>query len=176
MGLILGGDPGQSMSLDEDARRALSVALAHDENNVLTSLRAENELLKTVMKNRYLRAALNLIDAKKERVAAPPATPRSNAYAIIQGKTLRPYYNGNSDPSFHIPISEKRAMITGLLALGYHIIDTSETVHTPGRVSLMVYWTLSAADMRMFFEAICSKGREAGSFPAVLHLASPNPV
>ena len=159
------------MSLDEDARRALNVALAHDENNLLTGLRAENELLKTVMKNRYLRAALNLIDAKKERVAVPPASPRSIAYAMIKDGTLGPYYSGNSDPSFHIPISERRAMITGLLALGYHIIDYSKTVRTPGRVSLYVFWSpLSAADMQILFEAVCPE-RTAG-----LHLASPNPV
>ena len=164
------------MSLDEDARRALNVALAHDENNLLTGLRAENELLKTVMKNRYLRAALNLIDAKKERVAVPPASPRSIAYAMIKDGTLGPYYSGNSDPSFHIPISERRAMITGLLALGYHIIDYSKTVSNPARVSLVVCWSpVSAADMQILFEALCP-GAQHWKRPAVLHLASPNPV
>jgi hypothetical protein len=166
------------MSLDEDARRALNVALAHDENNLLTGLRAENELLKTVMKNRYLRAALNLIDKERvervERVAAPPASPRSIAYARIKDGTLGPYYSGNSDPSFHIPISEKRAMIMGLCALGYHIIDYSKLELNHGRVSLHVFWSpLSAADMQILFEAVCSKPGGGGF---VLHLASPNPV
>lgn len=136
-----------------------------------------------MMKNRYLRAALNLIDAKKEHDAnaGHPETVEP-VDATIDEETLGPYYSdyGDVPDAFQIPNSEKRAMITGLCALGYHVVDLSQALE---RVILKLIWwhvpgfpNLKASNMQAVFVGITRVTRERGLPDPVLHLASPNPL
>ena len=169
------------MSLDGRSRQALSVVLHHDRDALVSRQREEIGRLRTMMKNRYLRAALNLIDAKKERDANsghPEAVP---VCATIDEEALGPYYSnyGDEPEDFHIPVCEKRAMITGLCALGYHVVDLSQAFE---RVMLQVFWwhvpgfpNLKASEMQAFFVGVTRVTREKGLHDPELHLASPNP-
>mmetsp|Transcript_20472 Transcript_20472/g.66233 ORF Transcript_20472/g.66233 Transcript_20472/m.66233 type:complete len:177 (+) Transcript_20472:185-715(+) len=176
------------MSLDGRSRQALSVVLHHDRDALVSRQREEIERLKTMMKNRYLRAAMNLIDAKKEHDAnLGPSETRHVEFVNIYKETIGSYYSdyGDQPENFHIPVSEKRAMITGLCALGYHVVDMSQTyAHMHGDVSLKVCWwptpgfpNLDAANMEAVLEGLTRGAQDAGALPLpVLHLASPNPL
>ena len=170
------------MSLDGRSRQALSVVLHHDRDALVSRQREEIGRLRTMMKNRYLRAALNLIDAKKEQDANsghPETVERVGA--TIWEATLGPYYsNGDEPEDFHIPVCEKRAMITGLCALGYHVIDVSQQFE---RVMLQVCWwhypgfpNLSVVNMQFVLEGFARVARERDLPAPELHLASPNPA
>ena len=178
------------MSLDGRSRQALSVVLHHDRDALVSRQREEIERLKTMMKNRYLRAALNLIDAKKEHDANAGHPEKEHLVTLsINEETLGPSYSvdGDEPDEFQVSVSEKRAMITGLCALGYHVVDASQTHGLD--VYLVVCWgaisgswgaisgtPYKPARMQRYFEGYCTGPREQGEPLPVLHLASPNPL
>ena len=167
-----------------NVKSALRVVLRHDDSNELRRLREENDRLKSMLTNRYLRSVLNLLATREITMA------ENGLVQAVGDVVLSRFYDSNDEVNeielAKVPVSEKLAIIPSLCALGYSVIsETTSPLPEPiGDHHFLVIWrkddrpepdrvTADAANLY----AICCEFAEARDDPLpVLHPASATPL
>ena len=167
-----------------NVKSALCVVLRHDDSNELRRLREENDRLKSMLTNRYLRSVLNLLATREITMAGN---------GLVQGLgdvVLSRYYDSNDEVNeielAKVPVSEKLAIIPSLCALGYSVISgtTSPLPEPIGDHLFLVIWRKddrpepdrATADAANLCEICCELARARGDPLPVLHPASATPL
>ena len=167
-----------------NVKSALRVVLRHDDSNELRRLREENDRLKSMLTNRYLRSVLNLLATREITMAGN---------GLVQGLgdvVLSRYYDSNDEVNeielAKVPVSEKLAIIPSLCALGYSVIsETTSPLPEPiGDHLFLVIWRKddrpepdrATADAANLCEICCELARARGDPLPVLHPASATPL
>ena len=104
-------------------KSALRVVLRHDDSSELRRLREENDRLKSMLTNRYLRSVLNLLAVASYN---PDLHGTARVQTVNDGGLLCRFYNDDDAASAielsQLPLSEKLAIIPSLCAFGYNVI------------------------------------------------------
>ena len=165
-----------------NVKSALRVVLRHDDSNELRRLREENDRLKSMLTNRYLRSVLNLLATREITMAGN---------GLVQGLgdvVLSRYYDSNDEVNeielAKVPVSEKLAIIPSLCALGYSVISgtTSPLPEPIGDHHFLVIWWKSGSPepkeptANEYFETHCEFAEICGDPLPVLHPASATPL
>ena len=167
-----------------NVKSALRVVLRHDDSNELRRLREENDRLKSMLTNRYLRSVLNLLATREITMA------ENGLVQAVGDVVLSRFYDSNDEVNeielAKVPVSEKLAIIPSLCALGYSVIsETTSPLPEPiGDHHFLVIWRKDdrpepdrvTADAANVYESFCRVAELRGDPLPVLHPASSTPL
>ena len=157
-------------------KSALRVVLRHDDSSELRRLREENDRLKSMLTNRYLRSVLNLLAVATYN---PDLDGTDRLQTVKDGGALSRYYNDEDDESeielSQLPLSEKLAIIPSLCAFGYNVI-TGILLEGLGEYHFYVMWGTSPEYIQEHFWRVCELAEDRGDPLPVLHPASATPL
>jgi hypothetical protein len=167
-----------------NVKSALRVVLRHDDSNELRRLREENERLKSMLTNRYLRCVLNLLATRELNMT------EHGLVQAVEDVCLSRFYDNNDEVNeielAKVPLSEKLAIIPSLCALGYSVISevTSPVPEPIGDHHFLVIWRKDdrpepdrvTADAANVYESFRELAEHRGDPLPVLHPASATPL